>query len=83
MPHVFVYHTLCRPPNRLPSLLPMATLHLNGYAVLVLDDAELDPIQQLAEAAFGEKGFFSQVEARKNAFREQAADLGYAFITVP
>ena len=68
------------------------TLEVNGYATIVLEDAELEAVQALAAAAFGgdgssgdSKGFFET--SQKKARAEKATpDVGYRHVsseTVP
>lgn len=65
------------------------TLEVNGYATIVLEDAELKAVQALAAAAFGEvaesggggagssSGFFSSPRKRARSEKAATPDVGY------
>lgn len=69
------------------------TLEVNGYATIVLEDAELEAVQALAAAAFGEgggggggssnssgsKGFFS-ISHKKARAERATPDVGYRHV---
>lgn len=71
------------------------TLEVNGYATIVLEDAELEAVQALAAAAFGEgggggggggssnssgsKGFFS-ISHKKARAERATTDVGYRHV---